>query len=456
MEVTIQDSDQLVNTLKVSLSKGDYEPIFVDELKKYRNKAQMKGFRKGKTPLSFLKKMYGQQVLVDVVMNKINSAINDYIENNQLNILGQPLPNKDQKQYAFDPNVLEEMEFLFDVGLSPEFEIEGLDEAFEVYKVEIPQETIDEELNLARKRAGKQVEVDEDIEEEDILTISAWELEDGKIKEEGWETGFTVMVDSLAEEDLKKKILEGKKGMEFDFDIYSLEKDKDEKYVKKYLLNLDEDEEKEIGKDFRGKIDVVKRMEPAELGEEFYKQYFGSDEIKTEEEAREKVRKDIESYYETQTKMVRNRHIMERMMEKTSFNVPEEFMKRWLKESNQEVTDENLEKEFPAFLENLKWTLIKNKLSSKYEIKVEPDEIKENMVQKVYQYMGGYPVGQEYIGEMVNKLMSNKEQVNRAYEEIQADKIFVALENDLSEVEKPIGLEDFKEEVKKLNERLSS
>jgi trigger factor len=131
-------------------------------------------------------------------------------------------------------------------------------------------------------------------------------------------------------------------------------------------------------------------------------------------------------------------------------------MKRWLKESNQEVTDENLEKEFPAFLENLKWTLIKNKLSSKYEIKVEPDEIKENMVQKVYQYMGGYPVGQEYIGEMVNKLMSNKEQVNRAYEEIQADKIFVALENDLSEVEKPIGLEDFKEEVKKLNERLSS
>lgn len=456
MQVTIKDSDQLVNTLSVSLSKNDYENDFLTELKKQKGKAQMKGFRKGKTPLSMIKKMYGQKVLFDIVMNKINKAINDYIESEQLNILGQPLPNEDQKQYVFDPNALEDMEFLFDIGLSPEFEIEGLDEGIELYKVEIPEATIEEELNGARKRKGNQIEIEDNIEKEDILTISAKEIENGEVKEGGWETGFTIMVDTIASEELQSDILKGKKGMEFDFDIYNLEKDKDEKYVRKYFLNLDDEEEKEIGHLFRGKIDVVKRLEPAEMDEDFFKSYFGNEEVNTAEDAKLKVREEIENYYAAQAKLVRNRKVMEILMEKTTFGIPEEFMKRWLKETNEEVTDENLEKEFPAFKENLKWTLIKNKLSKKYEISVLPEEVKQKLAQKIYQYMGGYPVGQEYIQDMVNKLMSNQEQVNRAYEEVQADKIFESLDKDLIEVEKIISLEDFKEEVKKLNERLSN
>jgi trigger factor len=456
MQVTIKDSQNLVNTISVTLSKDDYETDFTSELKKQRGKAQMKGFRKGKTPMSIMKKMYGQKVLVDVVMNKINTAINDYIESEKLNILGQPLPNKEQEQYAFDPNSLSEMEFLFDIGLTPEFEIQGLDNTIDIYHVEIPEETVEEELNVARRRAGKQVEMEDDIGKDDILTISAKEIEDGNVKKDGWETGFTVMVDSIANEELRAEILKGKKGMEFDFDIFNFEKDKDEKHVKKYLLNLDEEEEKEIGNDFRGKIDVVKRLQPAELDEEFYKNYFGNDEIKSEEEARAKVKGEIQSYYDNQAKMVRNRNLMDVLMEKTNITIPEDFMKRWLKETNKEVTDENLEKEFPAFTENLKWTLIKTKLSDKYAVTVEQQEVKEKLIQKVYQYMGAYPVGEEYITEMVNRLMSNQEQVNKAYEEIQADKIFVALEKDITEEEKSISLEDFKEEVKKLNERLSN
>ena len=452
MKIERQEKDPLNSSISITLEKVDYESTFINELKKYRNKAQMKGFRKGKTPLNFIKKMYGQSVLADVVMEKINKGLSDYIAEEKLDILGQPLPSDDQDRYDFDPNALQEMTFTFDLGIAPEFEVNGLEDAHKIYEVEIPDTTVEEELDVARKRMGKQVEIEDSIEENDMLTIKALETENGEIKEGGWETGFTVLTNLINDESVKETVLKGKKGTEFDFDITTIEKDKDEAYIRKYLLNLDDEEEKEIGNSFRGTVEKIQRVEAAELNSDFFSNYFGNDEISNEEEARAKIKDEIQKYYDQQAKLVMNREVMEHLMESNELETPDAFLKRWLATNNEKLSQEEIEKDFESFRKNLQWTLIKNKLSAKYEVQVGPEEIRGEMRNKVLSYMQGYPMDENSLNDMVNRLLSNQEQVNRVYEELQAAKIFDKMEADLVLEQTSISLEDFKEVVKELNE----
>ncbi|NNF35445.1 MAG: trigger factor [Saprospiraceae bacterium] len=452
MKIERIEKDNLNSSVSITLSKEDYEPTFLDELKKYRNKASMKGFRKGKTPMNFIKKMYGQSVLAEVVMDKINKSLSEYIAEEKLDILGQPLPGEEQERYEFDPNALKDMTFVFDLGVAPEFEIQGLEDPVNLYDVEIPDETVREELDIARKRLGKQVDIEDNIEENDLLTIKAVELEDGSIKEGGWETDFTVLVNLINDEDVKSALLKGKKGSEFDFDINTIEKDKDEAYVRKYLLNLDDDEEKEIGNMFRGTVDKVQRVEAAELNADFFKGYFGNEDVDNEEDAKGKIKEEIVKYYKQQAKLVMNRELMEYLMENNKIDTPDNFLMRWLATNNEKLSKEEIEKDFDSFKKNLQWTLIKNKLSAKYEIQVDPEEIRNEMRNKVLSYMQGYPMDENTLNDMTNRLLSNQEQVNRVYEEVQAAKIFDKLEDDLNFNEVKITLEDFKEVVKELNE----
>ena len=452
MKIERKDIDALNKTVTITLSPEDFESEFLTELKKYKAKAHMKGFRKGKTPLSVLKKMYGQSVLADVVMERINKDLSNYISDEKMDVLGQPLPNEDQQKYEFDPNVLEEMSFSFDLGLAPEFEVLGLDDKFKIFNVSIPDETVEEELMLARKRVGKNEEVEDDIQENDMLTIKALELDGKKLKEGGWETDFTIMAELINDEKIKAKVLKGKKGTKIDFDIYTIEKDKDEKYVRKYLLNLDDEEEKEIGSKFRGTIEKVSRLIPAEMNKEFFKNYFGNEDVDTEEAAKAKIREDIEKYYDQQAKLVMNREVMEHLMDVNKLETPNDFLKRWLSTNNNNMASEDIEKDFEGFQKNLQWTLIKNKLAKKYEVNVEPQEIRNEMRGKVISYMQGYPMDENSLNEMVNRLLSNNEQVNKVYEEIQAVKIFDKLEGDLNLEKKKITLEKFKDLVKSLNE----
>lgn len=456
MKVERQEIDQLNSTITILLEPGDYEPNFLDELKKYKSKVQMKGFRKGKTPMGVIKKMYGQSVLAEIVMDQINKGLTDFISEEKIDILGQPLPKEDQQQYDFDPNNLSDMEFRFDVGMAPEFDIQGVEDEFRLYDVSADDKTIEEELNVARRRFGKQEEVEDNIEEKDMLTISAWELEDGEKKEKGWETGFTVLVEMVGDEKVKKIILAGKAGLEFDFDIYNIEKDRDEAHVKKYFLNMDEEEEQEVGKLFRGKIDKVARIAPAELNGEFFTNYFGNEEVTTEEEAKNKIKEEIEKYYEHQSKLVMNREVMEHLMDKNNLSTPDTFLKKWLTSTNENTSAEEIEKDYESFQKNLQWTLIKNKFSDKYDVVVSPEHIRNNMRQKISSYMQGYPMDDNQMNEMIDRLLKDKEQVNKTYEEIQAMMIFDALEKDLNLKKEPIGIEEFKEVVKSLNETASN
>lgn len=275
MKVSRKDSEALTTVLDITLEKSDYLDKYNNELKKIRQKAAMKGFRQGKTPMSIVRKMYGQQVLAETINSLLQEKMTKAVEDEKIDLVTSPIMTEDQVNYDFDPKNLEDYTFSFEMGMIPEIDLKGADESSSIttYKILVDEDIVSKEFDLVRKRMGSEVEVEKEINNEDRVTIEAVELDDkGKVVKKGWETSFQVLVNTMDEKYIKA--IEGKDvGFEFDFDINEIEKNRDEKYVKKYLLNLDEEEEKEIGNSFHGKIANIIRIELAEVNQEFLDKY---------------------------------------------------------------------------------------------------------------------------------------------------------------------------------------
>lgn len=451
MKVTKNEIDALNASLHITIEQSDYTDKFNTELNNYKGKAQLKGFRKGKTPLSAIKKMYGKGIFVETINNLLSETLNNYITDEKLEVLGQPIPSESQQAVDFDIKNPQDYKFDFDLGLAPSFEVQGLDSKRERIVVDIPKEMVTEELDLTRKKLGKEVYPEDAILEDDMITVKAVELDGDKAKKKGWETGFPLLV-KLMDEDVKKDVLTKKLGDSFKFNIRTVEKDRDEAFVRKHLLNLDEEEEKEIGDMFEGKIEKVSRIEAAPIDQEFFDKYFGEEgKESSEEEVRSLIKDNIGKHYVEQTKNLMYRDIMEHLMEANKLELPEEFLKRWLKVSNEEATDEVIEKEFAAFSKNLRWNLIRDKIEQKFEIQVLPEDIKEGFKRRIASYFGGNSQGID-LDQMAESMMKNEEQFRQVYDEEKAEKLFAALTEEMDIEEKVISLDEFKDLVKKINE----
>lgn len=455
-KVVREDIAPLTARLDVQLERADYEPKLKSELKKYQQKAHMKGFRKGKTPMSVIRKMYGKSVLAEVVNDLLQKELSGYIQNEELDLLGQPLPAEEQEPVDFDLHNLDDYSFKFEIGLAPDFEIQGISEeaTFEKHAPEISDETVEEELANARKRLGDRVQSESEIQDGDLLKLQAVELENDTPKEDGVTNEFSVLTDSLTDE-MKKAFLARKVGERLVANIFELEKDADETYVRKYFLGLEEDDERTVEPTFEFTILESSRIEAAELNEAFYQGYFGEDtEITTEEEAREAIRKNIAGYYEKQAEALLFRDMQETLMEQNKPELPREFLKRWILASNEEATTEDVEKEFDNFAENLRWTLIRNQLVKNFELKVEQDEIIEGFKARVRSYLANNPMMDDsFVDQMAMRLMQDQKQVEQLYEELITDKLFDALVEKVTITDKPIELEEFLEIAKEAQEK---
>jgi len=461
MNIEKHSVDNLNATITINITKDDYQKQFNSEISKTAAKAQMKGFRKGKTPLSVVKKMYGKGILADAVNNTLQNALSDYLKSEELDILGQPIPSDDQDgDLDFDVNNLTDYEFKFDIGISPEVEVLGVSEkdTYSIDKIIIDDKTIDEELENAQKRLGEQSHPDGAVLAGDIIKIQAEELDGKNPKENGWATEFSVLVDSLTDK-YNKQVLKLSKGDSFSFDVNELEKDKGEDYIRKYLLNVPKTEEGEeepvIGNMFTGKIVDIARLLKAELNQEFYDKYFGEGLVSSDKEAREKVSESIGAHYQNQALQLMYKDIMDKLVADTKVELPETFLRKWLKLTNEKLSDEEIDKDFSGFLDNMKWTLIKSELAKKFEIEVSPEDIREAMTAKVRNYFGQY--GQQMddamLNEVMGKMFQNQEEVNKTYEELQAGRVFKKIGETIKQKDTKISLEDFNAKVKAVNEK---
>lgn len=449
-KVVREDIDNLNATLTIKLDKGDYKPKFDSELGKYRKQAHMKGFRKGRTPLSVVKKMYGKAVLGEVINEMLQKHLFDYLNEEKIDILGQPIPAKDQEQVDLDPKDMGDYEFKFDLGIAPEFEIKGLDKKnkFEKLVVKPKKAMIDTELENAQKRFGERTFPEEDILDNDIIKFSAKELDGKKPKEEGIASEFSILVSNIGDSKLQKKVLKMKNGDVLTTDITKLEKDKDDKYIRKYFLNLEDGDEREYNKDFELTIEEVSRIAPAELNQEFFDKMFGEGEVSSEKEAREKLSENIVNHYSSQADALLYRDFQDNLMEKNPLELPDAFLKRWILATNENATEEVLEKEYEYFAKNLQWTLIKNKLAKQFEIEVSQEEIIEGLKNRIRAYFGGGPyASEELVESMVGRLAEDQKQTEQVYEEILSDKLSSSIAEAVSVKDKSIDIEAFEKKI---------
>ncbi|MCB0548778.1 MAG: hypothetical protein KDD19_14455, partial [Phaeodactylibacter sp.] len=292
-----------------------------------------------------------------------------------------------------------------------------------------------------------------DIQENDMIKLLAKELDGEEIKVDGVESEFSLLVSSISDEDAKKQLLGSNKGDSFRFNLYELEEDKEEKYVRKYFLNLSDDDEREVGQNFEVTVMEISRIEPAELNQEFFDKFFGEGEVSSEEEARGKISEQISKFYNGQSEALLFRDMQEKLMEINEMELPEEFLKRWMKATNEKVSDEVIEKEFDKFTKNLQWSLIRSKLVKRFEIEVGNEEVLETLKNRVRSYFGGVAPGMEHIiDSTAARLMEDEKQVEQAYDEVLSDRLYEAMAAEVTVTAKKVSLEEFEAEVAKARE----
>ena len=451
-KIVKEDVGNLNSILSITIGEEDYGSKLKSELIKYRQKVNIKGFRKGKTPIGLVKKMYGKAIMAEVINESISQTLNDYIIQEKLAILGQPIPVNPDGPIEFDIKDLKEFDFKFEIGLSPSFEVQGVFEGqvFDRYEIEFTESMVDESLEHHRKNHGENEPVDTLILEKDIVEFDAEELEGDDLKENGWATTFSVLVGDQTNDEVKAELLTKKQGDKIRFNINEIEKGSSREHVEKYLLNITAEETQEIGAHFEALIKTVKRRSLAELNQEFFDKAFGEGKVTTQAEARAFLKEQIEKYYIPAVDSVLFKEIKDKLIEENNFEVPGAFLKKWIKLTNKGVTDEQVEKEFPTFVESLRWSLITGKLNKRFDLEVTDDEIFETIKAQIRSYFQGF--GDELvILNMANKMMEEKTQVEQIYQEILAKKLFSALKEVVKVNPKPIALDDFNKMVDELN-----
>lgn len=447
MKIEKTDIDALNAILTVTIEKDDYMPKVQQELKKTQKNAGLKGFRKGKTPMRMVKKLYGKAMLIDAVNENLQKAISEYLTEADFEILAQPLETDDGNQFDFDIETPKDYSFKFDIGLEPEISVLGADEnALFVRQVpEISDKLIDEEIELTQKRAGAQVEVDDQIQEEDLVQVEATELDGDEKKEDGHSTGFTVMMNTLSDE-YKEALLKQKNGDTFVFDVFKFEKDRTDDYVKRYLLGI-EDKEAEYtgGHSFEGKITSVKRLKPAEKNADFFKEMFGPDsDVQDEDAAKEKLKEMMQDYYYKEADKHLYKEFRKELMAQNEMELPEKFLKKWVTTISEDATPEKIENEFPEFLVDTKWRIIKSKLAKRFDLSTTEDEVKRGVVDRVFSYYGQYGMSQDQLMDMAKRALSSQSFVQTTAEEILEGKIFQQIKTVVKVEDQAIDMEAFK------------
>lgn len=452
--VVRENVDELSAILTVKLSPEDYLPKLNSELKKYSQKAQIKGFRKGKTPESYVKKLYGQSLLLDVVNHEVKEGLSNYIWEEKLVLFGEPLINEKQVIYDFDVFKPVAMDFLFDIGFYPEVKIQGIDKdsTYDYYIKEVADDRIEEAYKDLLLDLGEPSPIEKDFKEGDLLTCDFTELPEGK------ETADSLRVNNVVSfSDLSEKVKDQVKilsvGDTFTVDnVYDLEPKLDVKLFRKHLLKLDDSDESTISEKFQIKITEAKRVLPATEDEAFFQKAFGVNNVTNSEEGKAVIKKHLGNETLSYSNGLLFRDIQEKLMSNHEVPLPEAFIKRYLLESDKNLTEEKLSNEFPDVLSSIKWSYLKSLLLSSLNIVVTKEMVQNHIGNKISGYFGHQVAGMEaFIQNMIEKMMEDEKQVNQAYDEIENSLMMQRIQNAVNLNEIILSNEEFEEKTKIFN-----
>ena len=442
MNITQENTSNLTATIKIELNQNDYQDKVTKQLKEFQQKANVPGFRPGKVPFGMVQKMYGKGVRADEINKVLSEILEKYISENKIDTLGSPLMSE-EKNANIDWENQNDFEFFFDIAMQPEIKINLETIKVDKFNIKADEKMIDQFVLDIQKRHGH-AHSHEEAQENDIIHADAEELDENmNVKENGINTKASFAVEKIVDKDIKATIIGLKKDDIIDIDM--LKAFGSEEEVGR-IMNIKNDSEA-IKSTYRLKALEISHLHEAELNEELFLKVYPQNEIKTIEEFRNRIAEEAEAYYVKESDQKLLGDVIGKLIEETSVELPAEFLKRWLLESNRnKITIEQLEADFGAYERSLKWQLIENKLITENNINVSDEEVKAYIKEFI---LGQYfPKSEDEeqdkrLDSIVDTIMKNEKEVKRIYDEMYDKKMIELFKGKVNANAKNITFEEF-------------
>ena len=456
MNISRENIDDLTAVIKIDIEPTDYQEIVEKKLEDYRKKVRMDGLRPGKAPAGLVKKIYGKAIQIDEVQQLLGEKLNSYIHDNNLKIMGEPIPSENTQPIDWEND--ESFHFQFDIAISPEVTLNlNDDDKFIDYRVQITEEMIDDQVTDYTQRFGSVVPAEE-IDENDVVRGDLCQVteegESGCNEEHDHEHdhensihahGTLIHIKSIADEEIKRLFI-GKKVN--DTVVFNPNVAFPNETDRASLLRIEKEQLEGIDSDFTFTIHEISRQQPAEVNQELFDKCFGKDAADSVESFREQIREDLTQRFDHEAHYRFHLDAKKHLMEKTEVPLPEEFLKRWMLTTSQDdkLTREQLDLEFPLFAEDLKWRMIKNVVVEEQKFEITTEELREQAYRSArtrYQQYGLYDVPFEQIIRLADALLENEDEKRKMSEQVLEGKVIKHVKTVVKLEEKEISVEDF-------------
>jgi trigger factor len=424
MNISQEKKDNLNAVITININPEDYQTRVDKAIKDQAKKAKIPGFRPGMVPAAHIKRMYGKSILVDEINNLLSDTLNNYLNEQQMEVLGQPLPQMDDtKEYNWD--FADNFEFNYEVGLAPDFTIDlSSKDKLTQYDIKVDDETLAARIKNLRKSYGKMsnpdVSADDDVLYGELKQLSP----DGSVFEGGITHTGSIRLDQVQDEKIKKSLIGLKKGDEVVLDVQQAYNNDAARIAG--ILNIDEETAAGLKSKFNLSVKNVNRLDEADLNQEFFDKLFGEGVVKNEEEFKAKVTEEIEVMMAQDSDRKLQNDIYKYATDKIQFELPDEFLKRWLRATNEKLDEAELQGGYADFAKGLKWTLIGNKIIKDNNIEIKYEDVFQTAKQRLdaqFRMYSPQPLAEDQLAQYTVQFLQNKENANRIFDEVKGQKV---------------------------------
>jgi trigger factor len=441
MNISKKDIDSLNAEITISVTPSDYEAPVNEALKKAQKQISMPGFRPGKVPSGLIKKQYGTQILVEELNKLLDKTIYNYIQENNLEVLGNPLP-KEQASVDFVNQI--DFEFIYQIGLAPQINVELTSaQKFTLKTVMVDDELVEKYVKDVRRNFGKPSNP-ETATEKDVVFVDINELdENGNIQPGGVFKSTSLSYERLKNEEAKTKIIGVKKEDKIIINVNSLYESALDKSVS---LSIDKETAETLNCNLQLTVKNISRLEDAELNQELFDKVYGEGKVSTEEEFKNKIREELGLMFKADADRFLSSEVQNKLLERTNIQLPDEFLKKWLMVANEKpITQEELEKDYPNYSNAMKWKLIENKIIKDNEIKVNVDEAEEEakaFIKSEYARYGQVATDEDL--EKISKdILSKEKEAQRIFENLYSKKVLDLIKDKCTLEPKEVSYDEF-------------
>ena len=446
MKVTLNKTENVNGIIAIELEKNDYQENVDKSLNQFRQRANIPGFRPGRVPKGIIQKMYGKSILADEINKLVSNELYNYIKDNGLNILGEPLPNEEeQKTIDFDKD--ENFEFKFDIALAPEFELPlNKRDSLTYYNVKVEDDLLDKQIDAYKQNYGTYKQVESEVADTDLIKGKITEIDNGEPKENLIEVeNGMIMPSYIKDEEIRKQFVGAKVG---DTIVFSPAKAYDNNAVEiASLLQISKEDVAHVNSDFSFEIREVTRYEEATMNQELFDKVLGEGVVSTEEEFRTKIAELLSSQFKPAADSLFMKAARELVLKKMKgVEFPDAFLKRWLLVANEKNSPETIEEDYPKICDDLKFHLSKEKIVKDQQIKVEKEEMEAfaaEVARSQFAQYGMSNVPADVLENYVKRMLEDQNTVRNMYDQLIENKVMEWLKQTVKVNEKEILSKDF-------------